>query len=244
MKTNIKTGKDKTLLELEKKFTVIKEKGHYLHLYGPVYFPIILNYKRYVFNWYVWHKSEYSMTFQELLMELKSHGAERNYNSILTYGNFQYSDNPLVRIHSCCFTGDVFGSTRCDCGPQLHHSLGRIIDNESGAVVYLDNHEGRGIGLFAKAIANTLQEAGYDTYESNNILDFEDDERSFDEAVTILKHFRGLRGISLLSNNRDKLLSLEKDGVVVNGLIRLCGFENEDNKRYLYSKQQRVMNYI
>ncbi|MCM3039003.1 GTP cyclohydrolase II [Paenibacillus motobuensis] len=240
IKTNIITIHD----ELEKKYTVVREDTQFIHLFGPVNFPINLNSKRYVFNWYVWKVKDYSMSFQELLKELKNNGADQNYNSILTYGDFENSHNALVRIHSCCLTGDVFGSTRCDCGPQLNHSLEHIVNSTSGAIVYMDNHEGRGIGLYAKAIANTLQELGFDTYEANNILDFEDDERTYDEAISIIKYFRAEKGITLLSNNPDKLRCFKKIGIIVNDVIPIHGFENEDNKRYLNSKLKRIANHI
>jgi GTP cyclohydrolase II len=240
---NNKSVKEKQLFEdLYKNFVVIKQDDDsFIHMFGPVKFPVLLeNSQRVVFDWYVWYSHERLMSFEELLKSLKKHGAKQNYNSIFTFGDFKNHDNPLVRIHSCCFTGDVFNSSKCDCGPQLQKSIQLIINNGSGAIIYLANHEGRGIGLFGKAIANKIQEHGYDTYEANNVINFEDDERTFEESINVLKYFRDNRGITLLSNNPDKIRNILESSIVLNQTDPLKGFENMDNIQYLRSKQKRT----
>ena len=120
---------------------------------------------------------------------------------------------PLVRIHSQCLTGDVFGSLRCDCRQQLEMALRMIADAQAGVLVY-EQQEGRGIGLMAKLQAYALQDNGLDTVEANQELGFEADHRNFGLPVEILKHL-GLRQVKLLSNNPDKIAALEAAGIHV-----------------------------
>ncbi len=119
----------------------------------------------------------------------------------------------LVRMHSECFTGDIFGSDRCDCGEQLAHALKRIDDEGQGMVIYL-RQEGRGIGLLNKMKAYSLQDQGMDTVEANLHLGFKADERTYDFAVDVLKKL-GISSIQLLSNNPVKMESLNKAGIQV-----------------------------
>ncbi|MBZ5740612.1 GTP cyclohydrolase II [Nocardioides mangrovi] len=119
---------------------------------------------------------------------------------------------PLVRVHSECLTGDVLGSGRCDCGPQLRESVERIAD-AGGYLLYL-RQEGRGIGLYAKLDAYALQDDGLDTYEANLALGFAEDERDYTVAAQML-HALGVRRLALLSNNPDKAEQLESLGVEV-----------------------------
>jgi 3,4-dihydroxy 2-butanone 4-phosphate synthase / GTP cyclohydrolase II len=109
-------------------------------------------------------------------------------------------DNPLVRIHSECLTGDVFGSLRCDCGLQLRESLRLISQSDGGAVIYVRGHEGRGIGLANKIRAYALQDQGLDTVQANTELGFPEDARDYESAVAIIKAL-GIRKLRLLSNN-------------------------------------------
>ena len=118
-------------------------------------------------------------------------------------------DKPtLVRIHSACFTGDVLGSLKCDCGPQLHAATQMINDQGGGLLIYL-NQEGRGIGLANKIRAYALQDQGFDTVEANHRLGFEDDERDFQLGATILEEMR-ISNIKLITNNPSKISSMEK----------------------------------
>ena len=144
-------------------------------------------------------------------------------------------DQPtLVRIHSACFTGDVLGSLKCDCGPQLHAATKMINDEGGGLLIYL-NQEGRGIGLANKIRAYSLQNQGFDTVEANHRLGFEDDERDFQLGATILKKMR-ITNIQLITNNPSKISTMEKYGVTVAKRIPLKVGQNENNLRYLQTK--------
>ena len=144
---------------------------------------------------------------------------------------------PLVRIHSECLTGDVFGSRRCDCGPQLDESMRRIAARGVGVVVYL-RQEGRGIGLRAKLRAYALQEGGLDTVDANTALGFDVDARSYQPAIEIL---RGLHvgACDLLTNNPDKVRALADAGIDVMREPIAVG-RHVENERYLASKRERL----
>ena len=119
---------------------------------------------------------------------------------------------PMVRIHSECATGDIFGSLRCDCQSQLHHALASIAQNKNGAVVYLKNHEGRGIGISNKIKAYHLQEQGLNTYEANEALGLPADDRNYDDAIAILK-ILGYTSITLITNNPAKEEAVKCAGI-------------------------------
>ena len=123
-------------------------------------------------------------------------------------------------MHSICHTGDIFGSQRCDCGYQLHESMKMVVDHGCGAIFYLADHEGRGIGLFSKSLAYLLQEAGYDTVEANHELGFEDDTRSYEEAIAVLSELRE-KPVTLITNNPKKLQALKNHGLVAHEHIPL-----------------------
>lgn len=144
---------------------------------------------------------------------------------------------PLVRVHSECWTGDVVGSLRCDCGPQLDSSL-KQVQKEGGAVLYL-RQEGRGIGLVEKLKAYNLQDEGLDTYEANERLGHQRDARRFDVAAEMLAS-RGWTAIRLLTNNPDKVYDLEKEGIDVREVVALEMAPNEHNAEYLSAKAKEV----
>lgn len=229
--------------ELKKSLVELKmENGKFVQLFGPVRFPLSIeaNSKQ-NFNWYVWNETKKHLDFTELLDFLKDNGANKNYNSFLTYGDFANSDNPLVRVHSCCFTGDIMYSTRCDCGQQIKKSIELIVNNGSGAIAYLSNHEGRGIGLYAKAITHQIQDKfKLDTFESCNVINFEGERRTFEDLGIIINYLRDCKGITLLSNNPEKINGLVKDGVKITAIQPLDGFENEDNINVLNQKKRRA----
>jgi GTP cyclohydrolase II len=143
---------------------------------------------------------------------------------------------PLVRLHSECLTGDVFGSQRCDCGPQLREAVERIADS-SGFLLYL-RQEGRGIGLYTKLDAYALQDAGLDTYEANLALGHREDERSYLVAAQML-HALGVLRVALLSNNPDKSRQLRRFGVTVTARVPTAVHLSATNARYLTTKVQR-----
>jgi GTP cyclohydrolase II len=139
-----------------------------------------------------------------------------------------------VRIHSECLTGDVFGSTRCDCGEQLSTSL-KHIEEHGGVLIYL-RQEGRGIGLVNKLKAYNLQDEGFDTIVANHQLGFDTDLRNYEAAIAILKHF-GIKRINLMTNNPEKLDAFENSGVQVESRIPIVISPVADNERYLRAKK-------
>jgi len=140
---------------------------------------------------------------------------------------------PLVRPHSECLTGDVFGSERCDCGAQMSHAVKRI-SSAGGYLLYL-RQEGRGIGLYAKLDAYALQDAGLDTYEANRALGYADDERDYTVAAQML-HALGLPRVALLTNNSDKVAQLRRLGVTVTEQVPTGVHLSPANARYLAAK--------
>jgi len=162
-------------------------------------------------------------------------------------------DNVLTRIHSECLTGDIFSSSRCDCGEQLKLAQRLIKKEGSGIIIYLRDHEGRGIGLANKISAYALQDIGFDTIEANyafqdigfdtieaNIaLGLPVDGRSFEIASEIIQNLK-IRSIRLMSNNPNKLNSLKKLGISVNSLVPLAITPNKNNFQYLQTKKLRL----
>ena len=165
----------------------------------------------------------------------KSNGLE---HIALVKGNWTKDDPVLVRVHSSCVTGDIFGSKRCDCGPQLHKAMKMIDQTDKGVLVYM-NQEGRGIGLFNKIKAYKLQEQGRDTVEANLDLGFEDDERDYGVGANILREL-GLGKIRLLTNNPVKRRGLEGYGLEVVENIPLEVKPNEYNRFYLETKKIKM----
>jgi GTP cyclohydrolase II len=143
---------------------------------------------------------------------------------------------PLIRPHSECLTGDVFGSQRCDCGPQLREAVERIAA-AGGYLLYL-RQEGRGIGLYSKVDAYALQDAGADTYEANLALGHGEDERSYVAAAQML-HALGVSRVALLSNNPDKTRQLRSCGVTVVEQVPTGVYVSAANHRYLETKAHR-----
>ena len=143
------------------------------------------------------------------------------------------ADVPLVRPHSECLTGDVFGSQRCDCGPQLREAVERITD-AGGYLLYL-RQEGRGIGLYDKLDAYALQDTGLDTYEANLALGHAADERDYTAAAQMLRAL-GVSALSLLSNNPDKAAALSRLGMTVAAWVPTRLYLSESNASYLSTK--------
>lgn len=152
-------------------------------------------------------------------------------------GRPETAEAPLVRIHSECFTGDLLGSLRCDCGPQLRGAIARMAEEGAGILLYLAQ-EGRNIGLINKLRAYTLQDRGLDTLDANRALGWGADERNFLVAATMLDAL-GVRRIRLLTNNPDKLAALEACGVAVVGREAHAFAPNGENDDYLATKAER-----
>ena len=162
-------------------------------------------------------------------------------NLVLVKGEDFEDKTPLVRSHSECLTGDVFGSQRCDCGDQLKHAI-KLIEKEEGAVLYL-RQEGRGIGLFEKLKAYKLQEEGYDTVDANLMLGHKSDARNYEFAAQLLKHF-GMTRIRLITNNTHKVEELEKYGIDVVERIPSIMPLNKHNIRYMNTKKDRMQHIL
>ena len=157
----------------------------------------------------------------------------------LVRGDISGDEPVLTRVHSECLTGDVFGSKRCDCGPQLEEALQQIAAEGRGVVVYLRGHEGRGIGLVAKLQAYQLQDGGRDTVDANIDLGLPADARHYGTATQILRDL-GVASVRLLTNNPDKVSSLEDYGVPVAERVPLTTRPNDHNLAYLMTKRDRM----
>lgn len=154
-------------------------------------------------------------------------------------GDIKVSDKPvLVRVHSSCATGDIFGSMRCDCGEQLHRAMEMIEKEGTGAIVYL-NQEGRGIGLMDKIRAYKLQEEGLDTVDANLHLGHKADERDYGVGALILRML-GITKMRLMTNNPVKRRGLEGYGLEIDGIVPIEVEPNEYNRRYMTTKQERM----
>jgi len=149
-----------------------------------------------------------------------------------------HSSPPLVRIHSQCLTGDVFGSLRCDCRQQLEMALSMISEQGAGILIY-EQQEGRGIGLMAKLQAYELQDQGLDTVEANERLGFKADHREFALPAGILKAL-GVSSVRLLSNNPDKVAALENGSIVVSERIPCEVAASEHSEDYLKTKKEKL----
>lgn len=161
---------------------------------------------------------------------------------VLIKGDIENEENVLVRVHSECFTGDILGSLRCDCGDQLHTALEKIEKEGKGILVYL-RQEGRGIGLLNKIRAYRLQEQGLDTVEANKKLGFPEDMRDYGIAYQILKDLK-VKSIRLMTNNPKKVEKLGKYGIKVNERVPIVVGINEHNKVYLKTKAKKMGHLI
>jgi GTP cyclohydrolase II len=238
--SDIQIGSKEALSVIEDKIKLIKTNDGAIYLVGPIRLPVNLYGETVIFQWYCWLNSkEEKEDFQEIIDNLSSANlAEYQQSSVLVYGDFELNDEALIRMHSICHTGDIFGSKRCDCGYQLKQSMQMIVDHGTGALFYLANHEGRGIGLFSKAMAYILQENGYDTVEANEKLGFVDDSRNYSDAIQVLKSLRS-KPVMLMTNNPKKLKALKDAGLPVSGRTPLWGDVSEYNEGYLQTKIKR-----
>ncbi|MGQ8337495.1 bifunctional 3,4-dihydroxy-2-butanone-4-phosphate synthase/GTP cyclohydrolase II [Sunxiuqinia sp. A32] len=169
----------------------------------------------------------------------KSNGAE---HVALVKGNWKSEEPVLVRMHSSCMTGDIFGSFRCECGDQLHKSMEMIEKEGKGVVVYM-MQEGRGIGLMNKIAAYKLQDEGMDTIEANVHLGFQADERDYGVGAQILRNL-GVKKMKLITNNPVKRVGIEAYGLEVSEIVPIEVPPNEFNQRYMKTKRDRMGHFL
>ncbi|MEO0579698.1 MAG: GTP cyclohydrolase II, partial [Pseudomonadota bacterium] len=194
-----------------------------INVIGPIPLPIVVDGQRVFFDWYAAVRHTELRRVESLAHELTEQGAPRLFasltssmavNSVLISRHQSPGDDCVVRVHSSCLTGDVFGSARCECGPQLAAALSRVLaDPAGGMVVYMAGHEGRGIGLWAKAATYLLQDAGENTYQANESVGLPVDSRDFSDAAALLLYFLGNRPFRLLTNNPKKIDDLNAAGL-------------------------------
>lgn len=219
-----------------------------ISILGPIPLPLTREGRHYDVDWYASVRHTELSKVTELAADLRERHGQQSFailadsmavNSILTMGDPGNWESPLVRIHSSCLTGDVFGSGRCECGPQFTAALQRIAaEPMGGMIIYMSGHEGRGIGLWAKAATYLLQDSGENTYQANRSLGLPDDSRDFSDAAALIKHFIGDKPIRLLTNNPKKLVDLAAMGVKnVTAIKHVCGV-GDANKRYLEAKRE------
>lgn len=230
----------KVLDIVKDKMTIVKQsESESICLVGPVKLPVEQGGFSATFQWYNWLKVGTNQSKEEIIDGLASANlAFLQQSSVLVYGDFAHAENALIRMHSICHTGDIFGSQRCDCGYQLQESMKMIVEHGCGAIFYLADHEGRGIGLFSKSLAYLLQEEGLDTVEANHALGFLDDTRSYEDAITVLAALRS-KPVTLITNNPKKLAALQAHGLAAEGHVPLWGGLTETNRFYLDTKVEK-----
>ena len=182
---------------------------------------------------YTWAKLPREVADWEITTHVAAGGAE---HAILRFGT--PSDNPLIRLHSECLTGDALGSKRCDCGDQLQAAFAAIESAGAGYIIYLRDHEGRGIGLHQKIAAYALQDQGLDTVDANIALGHEADERDWSDSIEIIKNL-GITKLTLLSNNPIKSGALRDSGITVQ-LREIETAAHDANREYLLTKKNRM----
>lgn len=218
-----------------------------ISILGPIPLPLALCDQRMEVQWYACVRNTELSRIEEIADELRAQNGQQLFatlassmavNSVLLVGDPKAWTNPLVRVHSSCMTGDVFGSERCECGPQFRTAIERISDDaEGGMLIYMSGHEGRGIGLWAKAATYLLQDAGEDTYQANRSLGLPDDSRDFSDAAALLKYFCHGLPLRLLTNNPKKISDLRDHGVDNIVPVKHVFGVTETNRRYLEAKQ-------
>ncbi len=156
----------------------------------------------------------------------------------ITIGDLSKQEHVLARVHSSCFTGEVLGSLKCDCKPQLEYAMKAIQKEGKGVIFYLFQ-EGRGIGLGNKIKAYALQDQGYDTVDANLALGFEEDHRTYEDAIDMLNALE-IQSVRLLTNNPLKVESLKQAGIPITGRVPIEVGMNQVNAAYLRTKQERM----
>lgn len=219
-----------------------------ISILGPIPLPLEKNGRTFQLEWYASVRHTELSKVEELADELRQRNGQQSFailassmavNSVLTMGDPSAWTNPLVRVHSSCLTGDAFGSLRCECGPQFISALERIADDAAGGMlIYMSGHEGRGIGLWAKAATYVLQDAGENTYQANRSLGLPDDSRDFSDAASLLKYFLDDRPFRLLTNNPKKIADLNNYGVHNITAVKHLSGVTDTNRNYLAAKRE------
>ena len=230
-----------------KLFRIERAGGGTISVLGPIPMPLVVGDGNIEVQWYATVRNTELTRLEDLAAELRARHGERSFaelassmavNSVLMIGDPGSWIDPLVRVHSSCLTGDVFGSQRCECGPQLQSALELIeADEQGGMLVYMSGHEGRGIGLWAKAATYLLQDGGEDTYQANRSLGLPDDSRDFSDAASLIKHFHGDGSFRLLTNNPKKIEDLTAAGLTSITAVKHVIGVTDSNRRYLEAKQ-------
>jgi GTP cyclohydrolase II len=224
-----------------------KTGGQAISILGAIPLPLHLGDHEVAVDWYACVRNTELSKVEELADQLREQHTQQLFanlassmavNCVLVIGDPATWSNPLIRVHSSCLTGDVFGSQRCECGPQLQLAIDTIAqDPEGGMVIYMSGHEGRGIGLWAKAATYLLQDAGENTYQANRSLGLPDDSRDFSDAATLIRHFYGTGSFRLLTNNPKKIQDLADHGLTdVTPVKHVIGV-TDANREYLRAKK-------
>lgn len=226
------------------------DESPFISVLGPIPLPRVIGGRELLVSWYPFVRRVELTGVLECGSQVESSAggpeafrallqANMSVNSVLALPGFLEAAEPLVRVHSCCLTGDVFGSLRCECGPQLERAFELLSHEDGGAVIYMSGHEGRGIGLWAKAITYLLQDDGQDTYQANVSLGLPEDSRDFSDAAVVLRHLLGGRPIRLLTNNPLKQEHLVLAGQPVSAVIPHLAGVGEHNRRYMRAKKHK-----
>lgn len=244
-----KLKNDDRLISLNREGKPVGEgEAAWLSLLGPIPMPRTIAGKEVTLHWYPFVRRVELTKVLDAAAGVKGAGSEAfreliqtnmSVNSVLALPGSEKVEKPLVRVHSCCLTGDVFGSLRCECGPQLQKAFEMMVEEGHGMVVYMTGHEGRGIGLWAKAVTYLLQDDGQDTYQANVSLGLPEDSRDFTDAAVVLRYLVNGRPIRLLSNNPFKKKQLVEAGQEVAEVVPFLTGVSQYNERYLKSKRSK-----
>ena len=184
-------------------------------------------------------KSKIPTDYGEFTAHVYKDNVDNTEHIALTFGDYLSGEDTMVRVHSECLTGDTLFSNKCDCGSQLSNALKTISENESGVLLYMRGHEGRGIGLGNKIKAYSLQEEGDDTVDANLKLGFKNDQRDYGTGSLILRNL-GISNMNLLTNNPSKRAGLEGYGLIITKRTPLIGQVTPENTKYLETKKDKM----